>query len=165
MTEKPIKRNKHLLLFSREHHFGLLFCWKIRQGLKWKVDTGRIARYVEAFWMASLHPHFKKEEMLFSPALSESLVQKMVEDHSHIQEQIHRIIHTSERVTPQLLNSLTDNVDNHIRFEERILFPRLEKLFSEEELKNIDAHLQSPDSAQVGDTYPDEFWRDARSSL
>jgi hypothetical protein len=37
MGIKPIKRNKHLKWLSRDHHFGLLACWKIRQGLKIKL--------------------------------------------------------------------------------------------------------------------------------
>src|SRR5690606_10923423 len=31
-SEKPIKRNKDLQPFSRDHHHSLLLCWKIRTG-------------------------------------------------------------------------------------------------------------------------------------
>ena len=30
---KPLKRNPNLVPLSREHHYGLLFCWKLKQGL------------------------------------------------------------------------------------------------------------------------------------
>ena len=30
---KPLKRSKELAPLSREHHDGLLFAWKIKQGL------------------------------------------------------------------------------------------------------------------------------------
>ena len=31
---KPIKRSKELVPLSKEHHEGLLFAWKIKQGLQ-----------------------------------------------------------------------------------------------------------------------------------
>jgi len=30
MKTKPIKRNENIMKLSKEHHFSLLFCWKIR---------------------------------------------------------------------------------------------------------------------------------------
>lgn len=33
-----MKRNENLVPLSRDHHFGLLCCWKIRQGIKKEVS-------------------------------------------------------------------------------------------------------------------------------
>ncbi|MEO6962824.1 MAG: hemerythrin domain-containing protein, partial [Puia sp.] len=118
MTEKPIKRSKHLLLISREHHFGLLFCWKIRQGIKLKIDSARIARYVQYFWQNQLHAHFEEEEMLIFLDKSDTLVQRAQEEHVHIKNQIQQILQAANHVTHQQLNGIADAIDNHIRFEE-----------------------------------------------
>lgn len=34
-----MKRNENIVLLSRDHHFGLLCAWKIRQGLKKKLKS------------------------------------------------------------------------------------------------------------------------------
>lgn len=39
---KSIKRTKALQPLSRDHHHGLLLCWKIRQGIKLNVEPERI---------------------------------------------------------------------------------------------------------------------------
>ena len=41
----PIKRSQALIQFSREHHFGLLLVWKMRQGLKENIEPIRISDY------------------------------------------------------------------------------------------------------------------------
>jgi len=68
MIRKPIKRNEHIRKLSQEHHFCLLFCWKVRQGVKKEIAPDRIWRYVQYFWHGHLRPHFKSEEkILFAP--------------------------------------------------------------------------------------------------
>jgi hypothetical protein len=42
----PIKRTSSLISYSKEHHFGLLLVWKIRQGIKREIITERIANYI-----------------------------------------------------------------------------------------------------------------------
>jgi len=42
MKTVPIKRSIALQPLSREHHHGLLLCWKIRTGLKKGIDIDRI---------------------------------------------------------------------------------------------------------------------------
>jgi len=40
----PIKRNEALKPLSRDHHHGLLLCWKIRQGIKLNIEPERIKK-------------------------------------------------------------------------------------------------------------------------
>ena len=63
MNKKPIKRNENILKLSKEHHFSLLFCWKIRHGLKTQTDCSRIIKYVQYFKTNFLLPHFSEEEI------------------------------------------------------------------------------------------------------
>lgn len=46
---KPIKRSGHLIQLSREHHFSLLFCWKVRTGIKKNIEKRRIIPYILFF--------------------------------------------------------------------------------------------------------------------
>ena len=63
MTENaPLKRHESLVPFSRDHHFGLLLVWKIKQGLNRQIDPVRISNYVRYFFREDIFPHFEEEE-------------------------------------------------------------------------------------------------------
>ena len=50
----PIKRHPAIVSFSKDHHFGLLLVWKIRQGLSRQVDPERISNYTGYFFKEDL---------------------------------------------------------------------------------------------------------------
>ena len=54
---------------------------------------------------------------------------------------------------------LADAVDNHVRYEERELFPHLENVLTEEQLKEIGSKLQTTANAVCNDEFTDEFWK------
>ena len=60
----PQKRHQAIVSFSKDHHFGLLLVWKIRQGLNKAVNPERISNYVTFFFKEDLENHFKEEEQL-----------------------------------------------------------------------------------------------------
>ena len=62
MGRPPIKRHNALQGVSREHHHGLLLCWKIRTGLSKNIPLERIKVYVDWFYTNYLVPHFELEE-------------------------------------------------------------------------------------------------------
>ena len=59
MEQKPIKRRKELVPLSRDHHNGLLLCWKIRTGIRTEIDYTRISQYVLYFFEHDLKEHFR----------------------------------------------------------------------------------------------------------
>ena len=62
----PIKRNEFLKAISREHHHGLLLCWKIRAGLKKEVNlirTNELNQHEKNFFRRELAKHISEEEM------------------------------------------------------------------------------------------------------
>src|SRR3569833_3853637 len=65
----PIKRSKELVSLSKEHHDGLLLCWKINSGLKKGNDPARNARYIVFFYVSDLCRHFIEEEKFIFPLL------------------------------------------------------------------------------------------------
>jgi hemerythrin-like domain-containing protein len=158
MRENPIKRNKHIFRLSKDHHFTLLFCWKIRQGLKNGVETERIKNYVHYFWHHDMQAHFREEdEILFSDLRNDDKVRKAVEEHRQIEDQIDNLFKSfdEEKTGDQLLN-LANTVDAHVRYEERNLFPYLEKTLTEAQLEAIG--LQLKEQPALFDIYEDEFW-------
>ena len=155
---KPIRRSKHILQLSKDHHFTLLFSWKIRQGLKYGVDAGRIKKYVQYFWEKDMLEHFHEEEdILFAP-IKDAEVEKAIEDHRQIKEQIELLKTLTGEEAAKLLSVLADKVDAHVRYEERELFPHLERVLTEIQLEAIGAQLKGEPISK--DEYADEFWKE-----
>src|SRR5262245_61641594 len=132
---KPIKRCPALQPLSREHHEGLLFVWKIRQGLKNGTDTERLADFVRWYWRNHIRPHFFQEEKILMPLLpGNPLVIKMKDEHDQIRE---LVIDIDKNPARHDLQRIADLVDRHIRFEERELFQCLEESVSENEWSSV----------------------------
>jgi hemerythrin-like domain-containing protein len=151
---KPIKRSKELAPLSREHHEGLLLGWKIKQGLKNGTDHKLIAQYIGWFWQYELRAHFEKEEQVLAVYLPphNEWVAKMFADH----EKIEALFQINELI-PDKANFLqiADTLNDHIRFEERILFAYAEKLLTQKEMKTIYEELiKSEQHAK----WEQEFW-------
>lgn len=158
MEVKPIKRSEHIILLSKDHHVSLLFCWKIRQGLKMSVETERIKKYVQNFWQHHMQPHFNEEEdILFAP-LKDEKVQKAIDEHGQIKAQINTLLNSSEMEDETGLALLADMVDKHVRYEERELFPYLEKTLIHEQLETIGKQLNLRKPSTLKDDFEDEFW-------
>ena len=95
MLKKPIKRNELLKTFSKDHHFSLLFCWKIRQGLRKEVAIERICKYVQYFWQQHLLPHFQEEELILFTPVNDRAVQKAIKEHKQISQQVEDLANCS----------------------------------------------------------------------
>ena len=59
-----------------------------------------------------------------------------------------------------VLLEFADTVDDHIRFEERVLFPHLQQKLSDAELEKIGGQLVHEPFV---DEYEDEFWVKSKS--
>ncbi|WP_152268947.1 hemerythrin domain-containing protein [Agriterribacter humi] len=165
MKPKPIRRSESIMKLSREHHFSLLFCWKIREGLKKRTAPKRMVQYAQYFWSNHIQPHFlEEEEILFAP-LQDEMVLKAMEEHAAIREGIEALtVLPPENITDEL-TKLADQLDKHVRYEERQLFPHLENVLSDAQLESIGAQLNALPSAALKDDYQDEFWREKNASL
>jgi hemerythrin-like domain-containing protein len=142
-----MKRSEHLIPLSRDHHAGLLFCWKIRAGISKGIDPIRISSYVGYYWNAHLKFHFEEEEQLLPS-------DEMDEQHVVIRKQIAAVL-GPEKNNVSALQVLEEMINAHIRFEERQLFPLLEKELSSAQLQEIGKALHE---VPFKDEYTDEFW-------
>lgn len=153
-TPRPIKRSKELAPLSREHHEGLLFGWKIKQGLQNGTDHQVIANFIQWFWEADLQEHFRKEEQILAIHLPQDneLVLRMMDEH----QQLEALIQICAMVNDEdIFLQLADGLHNHIRFEERVLFPFAEKEILSSELEAIHGELLKPKQRRK---WENEFW-------
>lgn len=145
-------------ILSRDHHIGLLFAWKIKQGVTKKVDTLRMKNYVNFFWDQHLKDHFLDEEvLLFNRFDSEELCVQAKKDHQQIIyliEYVNAAIQGDYSVYEKLVSFL----DQHIRFEERVVFPHLEETLPDSILTSI-GHFLEKQHHEFVDDFKDEFWK------
>jgi len=150
-----MKRNENLIPLSRDHHFGLLCCWKIRQGISKNVPYERIRNYINYFWQESLKEHFKTEDTVLPEVENESLNNQMENEHREISKLIKSI---NQYDNMNLLADFADALQKHIRFEERMLFPHLEEYLSDKQMNEIGVLLNGIHRNEQ-DNYPYEFWK------
>ena len=159
MIRKPITRNEQIKKLSREHHFSLLFCWKIRQGLKNNLQPERICEYVQYFWNQNLQQHFREEEKILFAPIKDRQVKRAINEHKQIRHQIEDLTNNFGKNDMQKnLARIADMVNDHVRYEERELFPHLERKLSKDQLGNIGKQIQKQYSSSLTDQYEDEFW-------
>lgn len=155
MTNKPLKRNEHLVPLSREHHGALLLGWKIKKGLHNGTDENRIKQYINWFWENHLHPHQQEEERLLFLDKNDELVQQAIQEHRDIET---LILNMEKTNSGNYLLDIAKAVESHIRFEERILFPHLEQILDKERLEQIGNELHNDESHNAKENYEDPFW-------
>jgi hemerythrin-like domain-containing protein len=153
---KPIKRSNELAPLSREHHEGLLFVWKLRQGLGKNVSAERLKKYIFWQWQNHIKPHFYQEEKILLAFISpqQQLAGRMLKEHENIRELILSLDKEADRNT---IAMLADQVNDHIRFEERRLFNYLEESLSSDQLKLVLEQIEEhPVTCDI--EWGDKFW-------
>ncbi len=152
---QPLKRSKQLIPLSHEHHDGLLFVWKIRQGLQHNASIDKLRTYAVWYWHNHIKPHFYQEEKILLPYMSSDhpMAIRLKKEHENIRELILNLDKEGDNTTFKLL---VDLINDHIRFEERELFGYLEQTLSSDQLDAIFKELEKhPLSC---DEWTDEFW-------
>jgi len=152
---KPLKRSKELAPLSREHHDGLLFAWKIKQGLANGTSIETLCNYTRWFWSNHIKPHFKEEEKVLVKFLPEdnALVKQMFREHAQIRD---LIILLDKEPDSSSLQLLAEFINNHIRFEERELFAYAEKTLTQKQLDEI--YKELPHDLHCETEWKEEFW-------
>jgi hemerythrin superfamily protein len=153
MKNEPIKRHESLKPLSRDHHNGLLLCWKIRVGLKKSIEPERMMRYAGWFWENHLVPHFDAEEKYVFPVLGDDheLVIRALAEHRRLESLFHQKTGIAES-----LGQIEKELDNHIRFEERVLFNKIEKVATPAQLAEMEKHHGQSSTCEA---WEDEFWK------
>ncbi len=152
MDTKPLKRHQALQPLSKEHHFALLLCWKIRKGQELNIEPNRIGDFVKQMWDHQIAEHFEIEEKYIFSILEpdNKLLHEALSDHKTIKRLI-----LNEPFTEKSLNRLEEKLEQHIRMEERQLFPHIQSIASNEQLKAVQTHHTLPIAEMP---WNDRFW-------
>ena len=152
MKTAPIKRDKALQGVSREHHHGLLLCWKIRKGFSKGIEPHRIKRYADWFYKTHLIPHFEVEEKHIFPILGNQneLIKRAISEH----KRLGRLFSDSCDIAKSL-SLMEEELEQHIRFEERVLFNEIQKIATPQQLTTI---LKLHTNEKFNDNTDDKFW-------
>lgn len=154
---KPLKRNEHLQPLSRDHHQGLLLCWKLKMGERYHIAAPRMANYLRWFFQHHLMAHFTLEEQHVFPLLGSHhpLVLQALREH-------HAITHlaTAPQLSSENLQEFQTLLKQHIRFEERTLFIEIEKNATPQQLEHI-AAVHGKQEDVLGANSPEAAWKDA----
>ena len=148
-----MKRHEALVQLSRDHHFGLLLGWKLKEGLKRDISPERMAKYIKLFYEQNLKPHFLEEEETLFPILGNEhpMIKEAISEHREMEHMISLKLNT-----PDEIQIFTDLLNNHIRKEERQIFPEIEKQGTVEQLQKL---LQENHPELKEPAYDDIFWK------
>ena len=152
MDRPPIKRHRALQGVSREHHHGLLLCWKIRAGLSKNISLERIKLYMDWFYATHLVPHFELEETHIFPIVENDhpWVKKALLDHRMLIR-----LFTEKKADLKTLGQIEETLEEHIRFEERQLFNHIQQVATDTQLNII---IKKHNHEKFNDNTNDPFW-------
>jgi iron-sulfur cluster repair protein YtfE (RIC family) len=135
-----MKRDPSLTQLSHDHQHGLAAALQLSRA---RADTALTAKAeFMSFWEAEGQEHFRAEEEILLPAAArhvpaahEAMVRVLVE---HV-ELRRRAVDLMLTPVPALddLHALGDHLHQHIRYEERILFPLIEDTLPDAELGEL----------------------------
>lgn len=150
---KPIKRHPALQPWSRDHHHGLLLSWKIKKGFSLGIAPERIKKYTDWFWESQLIPHFDTEERYLFPILGNDnhLVQQAIDEHRQL-----KALFEKKDALSETLSTIESLLNDHIRFEERVLFQAIQEVANQEEIKLLESIHQETEDCE---TWEDAFWK------
>lgn len=156
-----MKRDENLQPLSRQHHDELLSCLLIRKGVEKKANVTDLKGFTNLFWKDDLVHNIEKEENILLPFLvkhqfEESYINLLRNDHEIMKSLLERINTFDER--HRIFSIFADIVEQHIRFEERFLFGKMQELISAEELEKLGLQLEDTNYRKCVD-YPVKFWQ------
>lgn len=137
----PIKRHEALVPLSRDHYVGLVHANRMKKS----AAADRVARhkalaeFLDA-WTSEIEPHFRDEERLLIPLIrDESDRRRLLDEHARLREGVERAANERKSIDPDpgFVEGLGRDLEQHIRWEERVLFNGIQDHASEDQLKNL----------------------------
>jgi iron-sulfur cluster repair protein YtfE (RIC family) len=139
-----MRRSAALETLSRDHHLALVVAQKLRRAT---VDTAATARSAFlGYWESEGRHHFRSEEEVLLPAFARhgdaghDTVVRVLVDHVDLRR-LAADIEAQPEPPLHRLRELGELLHDHIRHEERILFPLIEEALPEPELAALAAAL------------------------
>jgi iron-sulfur cluster repair protein YtfE (RIC family) len=147
-----VKRAAELRSLSEDHHHGLVNARRLRQAASGEgTIREEVVRTFLELWQKDTSVHFRREEEVLLPVLArhggdlaQEPVVKMLNQHARIRglvmELSDQAMHGSVR--PETLQGIGEQLEAHIRLEEREVFPIIEDVLPKEGLKELGSRLK-----------------------
>jgi hypothetical protein len=132
-----VKRHPSLRPLSDDHHRALVLARRLRRepAARDPDSLAGLASEVREAFDDDLEPHFVVEETRLLPPLDEKgaadLAERTRADHAALRGLVHG------RWSEATAGRIGERLEAHVRFEERVLFPRAEAILSDAELAAV----------------------------
>jgi hemerythrin-like domain-containing protein len=147
-----MKRHSSLRPFSDDHHQGLVNARHLRRAASGEgSNPASTAQDFLDFWQSDTSRHFRKEEDVLLPVLAryggdldERPILQMLTQHARIRGLAMQLSDEleQEEVREDTLRSLGEQLEAHIRLEEREVFPLIEETLPEGGLQEVASRLE-----------------------
>ena len=141
-----MKRHPALVPLSHDHHAELVQARRLRLASGSDVPEARLeasVQYVAAF--SETARHFQLEEEQLFPALATSvgnspLLDEVLDEHQELRSLAATLAGQAAagHASSETMARLADVLEAHVRREERVLFPLIERTLSDEALRALD---------------------------
>ncbi len=141
---------KSLFSISHDHFHGLMIVQMIKKNdsgfNETPFTTEDKANYTIHFYKMELENHFYIEEHALQPLVRgiskeiDETFDKVIEQHITLKDLISNLKDTSSKEEP--LNKFANALEEHIKLEERVLFPMIKKELSRDELLKLAENLK-----------------------
>lgn len=156
---KPIPRHEALQELSRHHHHALRTVLKIKKTVRQPLNDEQLSELredVRQFWQNGGQEHFREEEEILIPTYAryasprnEEVIEMLLE---HVE--IRALICTIEEGEGgvEAIAELGEALEKHVRREERIIFPLVEKTLPDHVIRKLAPYFHefhSPDECSI----------------
>ena len=141
-----MKRHPALIPLSHDHHHALVQARRLHRGAaRDERERREAAAAFLKFFARDTRAHFREEEEWFFPLLVDAdapateLLTRALLEHQHL----HALVRTldieaaAEDVSVTTMRKLAETLEEHIRFEERVLFPLIESVTPDDVLHRL----------------------------
>ena len=151
MTKKKgINRHESLKPLSRHHMIGLHVALKLKragtENSRWSIKE--ILKDTNEFWNPDGQEHFREEEEILLPAYScfanvdeQPEIGEMLLEHVKIRAGMDAVL-SAEPPSLDQMHELGLLLEAHIRKEERVIFPMIERALPEDKLIELAPYLE-----------------------
>jgi len=143
-----VKRSPELRDLSEEHHYGLVAARALRLAAAGEEPISTAVDEFLAEWTEGIQPHFRSEEEVLLPGfaavagMDHPLIARTLDEHEELRLEVSRLSRAEGETERLVAGRTAQLLHDHIRFEERILFPAIEECLAGDQLQRLGASLK-----------------------
>lgn len=151
-----MRRHEPLIPLTRDHYHALVQVRRLRAAAEGSEDDRRTAakQFLDFFHTDTIH-HFREEEEVVFPLVVEAhdvreILERVMMEHLYIHALVNKLQAEFEEAVPTRdpLVTLASALENHVRFEEKVVFPLIEQRVGGPALEAV--ALRPRDRARAG---------------